>query len=57
VTWPPPAMFNNSGPSSIATLQNRWRMGKDRDLRIGLGGTYEKIERVPTDEADFGRTF
>jgi hypothetical protein len=28
-TWPPQATFGNSGPSSIATLQNRWRMGKD----------------------------
>jgi hypothetical protein len=29
VTWPPQAAFSNSGPSSIATLQNRWRIGKD----------------------------
>jgi len=29
VTWPPQMAFTNSGPSSIATLQNRWRMGKD----------------------------
>jgi hypothetical protein len=29
VTWPPQATFTNSGSSSIATLQNRWRMGKD----------------------------
>ena len=29
VTWPPQATFTNSGPSSIATLQNRWRMGRD----------------------------
>ena len=29
VTWPPHATFDNSGPRSIATLQNRWRMGKD----------------------------
>jgi hypothetical protein len=27
--WPPQATFSNSGPSSIATLQNRWRIGKD----------------------------
>jgi hypothetical protein len=32
VTCPPPATFNNSGPSSIATLQNRWRMGKDATI-------------------------
>src|SRR5260370_6566851 len=29
VTWPPQATFDNSGPRSIATLQNRWRMGRD----------------------------
>lgn len=29
VMWPPQATFSNSGASSIATLQNRWRMGKD----------------------------
>jgi hypothetical protein len=29
VSWPPQATFDNSGPRSIATLQNRWRMGKD----------------------------
>lgn len=29
VTWPPQATFENSGSRSIATLQNRWRMGKD----------------------------
>ena len=29
VTWPPQATFSNSGSSSIVTLQNRWRMGKD----------------------------
>ncbi len=28
VMWPPPATFTNSGPRSIATLQNRWRLGK-----------------------------
>jgi hypothetical protein len=29
VTWPPQATFDNSGARSIATLQNRWRMGKN----------------------------
>jgi len=29
MTWPPQATFSNSGASSIATLQNRWRIGKD----------------------------
>jgi hypothetical protein len=29
VTWPLQMTFSNSGPSSIATLQNRWRLGKD----------------------------
>jgi len=29
LAWPPPATFANSGSSSIATLQNRWRLGKD----------------------------
>lgn len=29
VTWPPQSTFSNSGPSSIATLQNRWRIGKN----------------------------
>ena len=28
-TWPPHATFSNSGPRSIATLQTRWRMGRD----------------------------
>jgi hypothetical protein len=32
VTWPLRTTFNNSGPSSIATLQNRWRMGKDATI-------------------------
>jgi hypothetical protein len=29
VTWPPPSTFTNDGPRSIATLQNRWRIGRD----------------------------
>jgi len=32
VTWPPQMTFCNSGQSSIATLQNRWRMGKDATI-------------------------
>ena len=32
VTWPPQMTFSNSGPSSIATLQNRWRIGKDATI-------------------------
>ena len=28
-TWPPQAAFEDSGLRSIATLQNRWRLGKD----------------------------
>lgn len=31
-TWPPQATFSNSGSSSIATLQNRWKMGKDATI-------------------------
>jgi len=29
VMWPSPVTFTNSGPRSIATLQNRWRTGKE----------------------------
>jgi len=32
VAWPPQAMFANSGSSSILTLQNRWRLGKDATI-------------------------
>jgi hypothetical protein len=32
VTWPPQATFDNGGPRSIATLQNRWRIGKDATI-------------------------
>ena len=32
VAWPPQMTFSNSGPSSIATLQNRWRIGKDATI-------------------------
>jgi hypothetical protein len=31
-TWPPQATFSNSGPSSIAALQDRWKMGKDATI-------------------------
>jgi hypothetical protein len=31
-TWPPQATFTNSGSSSIATLQNRWKIGKDATI-------------------------
>jgi hypothetical protein len=31
-TWPPQATFSNSGSSSIATLQNRWKIGKDATI-------------------------
>jgi len=30
--WPPRMTFSNSGSSSIATLQNRWKMGKDATI-------------------------
>ena len=32
VAWPPQATFANSGSSSILTLQNRWRLGKDATI-------------------------
>jgi len=32
VAWPPQATFADSGSSSIHTLQNRWRLGKDATI-------------------------
>jgi hypothetical protein len=32
VAWPPQATFTDSGSSSIHTLQNRWRLGKDATI-------------------------
>lgn len=32
VTWPPQATFRKAGTNSIATLQNRWKMGKDATI-------------------------
>ena len=32
LAWPPQAIFSNKGSRSIATLQNRWRMGKDSTI-------------------------
>ena len=32
VAWPPQMTFSNSGESSIATLQNRWRIGKNATI-------------------------
>ena len=43
VTWPPAETFTTSGPNSIATLINRWKVGKKVphrcrvDCRSGLG--------------------